>query len=277
MVEFNRPEDWDRAALPAYDLFELEKYDEFEVLPAVFTKRGCAFSCTYCPYSKLEGKRYRLKSPARVLAEVRHILQHTTCRRVSFCDNSFNVPRKHAEALCRAFIDESLDFNWETGDLKPIGVTDNFCHLMEDSGCFHVNLAIESASATMLQRMKRGYTVQKVRESIEALSRSNIPFGASIMFGAPGETPETIAETLSVLDDYDIPSIWITIGVYLWTDYQDIVVEARQNGFLKDDKELFAGAVYLSPELPKSYLEDLLAILRSKKGYQVQFNNLDRE
>ncbi len=268
-----RVKDWEHMALPAYDLFDMEKYAEYKIDPAIFTKRGCAFACTFCPYSKLEGKRYRLKSPERVLAEIRHIRRHTTSRRVMVCDNSFNVPRQHAEDLCRAFIGEQLDFSWGSGDLKPIGVTADFCRLLEDSDCFYVNLALESASATMLQRMRRGYTVRQVRAALDALSRSKIPFGASALFGAPGETPETIAETLAVLSDYHFPNgVWVTLGIYMWTDYQDIVAEARQTGLLKDDKELFSGAVYLSPGLPKSYLKELLVTLRAKPGYKVQFN-----
>ncbi len=270
----SRPvEDLDSAALPAYDVFDLEKYAERNITPAIFTKRGCAFACTFCPYSKLEGKRYRLKSPGRVLAEVHHVLRHTAGRRVMFCDNSFNVPRRHAEALCRAFIADQLDFGWGTGDLKPIGVTDEFCRLLEASGCFYVNLAIESASETMLRRMQRGYTVRQVRESLDTLSRAKIPFGASLLFGAPGETPETIAETLEVLDGYHLPhGVWVTLGAYLWTDYQDIVWETRRSGHLRDDKELFSGAVYVSPDLSKPYLEQLLGTLRARPGYQVQFN-----
>jgi radical SAM superfamily enzyme YgiQ (UPF0313 family) len=144
---------------------------------------------------------------------------------------------------------------------------------METSGCFYVNLSIESGSEAMLKSMKRGYTVRQVRDSLEALNRSKIPFGASLMLGAPGETPETIAETLSLLDEYKIPNgIWVTIGVYLWTDYQDIVTEARRTGYLKDDKELFSGAVYLSPGLPRSYLGELPDMLRTRHNYSVQFN-----
>ena len=268
-----RVKDLNSTALPAYELFNLEKYAEQNITPAIFTKRGCAFACTFCPYSKLEGKRYRLKSPERVLAEIRHLQQHTTSRQIMFCDNSFNVPRRHAQALCRAFIEAQLDFSWGTGDLKPIGVTDDFCRLLEDAGCFYVGLAFESASASMLQRMKRGYSVQQVRESLDALSRSKIPFGASVLLGAPGETPETIAETLAVLDDYHIPNgVWVTIGVYLWTNYQDVVAEARQAGLLRDDRELFSGAVYLSPDLPPPYLKELLEMLRARPGYKVQFN-----
>jgi radical SAM superfamily enzyme YgiQ (UPF0313 family) len=266
-------QDLDRQALPAYDLVDWELYAGRNITPAILTKRGCAFSCTYCPYSQLEGRRYRLKSTGRILSEARQILQNTHNGKVMFCENNFNAPRQHAEAICKALIAEKAGFQWGTGDLRPAGITDDFCQLMEDSGCTSVSLSIETASEEMLKSTKRGYTVQQVRKSLEALSRGKIPFGASLMLGAPGETPETIAETLSVLDDYHIPSgVWVTIGVYMWTDLQDIVAEARRAGVLKDDKELFNGAVYLSPGLPRSYLRELPDRLRLRQGYAVQFN-----
>lgn len=266
----------DEMALPAYDLFDLPRYAEFKVTPAIITKRGCAFDCSYCPYAKLEGKRYRLKSPERVLAEVAHTLQFAPGRRILFCDNSFNAPQAHAERLCRAFIDGGLDFQWGSGDIKPLGVTDEFCRLLEDSGCYYVNLAVESASDPMLKRMRRGYTAGHVRQALESLSRSQVAWGASLMLGAPGETPETIAETLEVMRDYAAPlGVWVTVGVYLWTDYQDVVGELRQAGVLQNE-DLFAGLVYLSPELSEAYLGALVGELRSRAGYAVQFNLSER-
>jgi radical SAM superfamily enzyme YgiQ (UPF0313 family) len=266
-------EDLNQQALPAYDLFDMEKYAAYGVTPAIFTKRGCVFKCTFCPYSKLEGKGYRLKSSERVLAEIQYIRQHSASQRVMFCDNSFNVPKPHAESICRALITRGMDVQWGTGDLKPVGITDDFCRLMDDSGCFYANLAIESAAEEMLKQMKRGYTVRQVRTSLETMSRSGIPFGVSLMFGAPGETPETIAETLRVMADYDIPNgVWVTIGVYLWTALQDIVADLQNAGKLNDQQDLFSGEVYLSSALSKTYLEELLADLHSKPGYQVQVN-----
>ncbi len=266
-------QDLDSQALPAYDLLGWQPYAEKNIVPAIFTKRGCAFSCTYCPYSKLEGKSYRLKSPRRVIAEAKHILKSTNAGMVRFCDNNFNAPYQHAQAICEALIAEKAEFQWGTGDLRPVGVTADFCHLMENSGCTYVNLAMESASEGMLKSMQRGYTVKQVRHSLESLSRSKIPFSASLMLGAPGETPETIAESLSVLNDYSIPNnVWVTIGIYMWTDYQDILAQARREGILKDDKDLFRGAVYLSPGLPKSYLLELLEMLQTRQNYSVQFN-----
>lgn len=265
--------DLESTALPAYDLFDLPAYAERKITPAIFTKRGCAFDCSYCPYSKLEGKRYRLKSPQRVLEEIRHVLRHNPGRRILFCDNSFNSPPGHAEGLCRALIQEGLDFQWGSGDLKPVGVTPAFCRLLEDSGSYYVNLAVETASERMLKSMRRGYTVRQVRQALESLSRSSLPFSASLMLGAPGETPETIAETLEVMKDYTLPlGVWVTVGVYLWTDYQDIAVDLRRTGVMREEQSMFSGVVYLSPALNEPYLDDLLVTLRAKPSYQVQVN-----
>jgi hypothetical protein len=125
---------------------------------------------------------------------------------------------------------------------------------MADAGCDSVNLAIESASEEMLKQMKRGYTVRQVRESIEALSRSGLPFSASLMI------------------DCEIPNgVWVTIGVYLWTDLQDIVSDLRKAGML-EGVDLFSGRVYLPPVLTRSYMEDLLKELKARPGFQVQVN-----
>jgi tRNA A37 methylthiotransferase MiaB len=131
----------------------------------------------------------------------------------TFCDNSFNVPKKHAEAICREIIDRKLDIRWGTGALKPIGITDDFCRLLLDSGCGYINLAVKTASEKMLQSGKRGYHVGDVEKALACFGRSDIPFGSSLMFGAPGETPETISETCEVIDRFQIPlEIWVTMA-----------------------------------------------------------------
>lgn len=266
-------EDLNAAPLPAYDLFDLDRHAAKGITPAILTKRGCALNCIYCPYSRLEGKHYRLKTPERILAEMEHIREHSSCRRVMFCDNNFNVPGSHAAAICRLLSTRAAGMQWGTGDLRPAGVTPEFVKLMIDSGCFYLNLAIESASDDMLRRLKRGYTAGQVRHALEALDRSGFRYGASLMLGAPGETPETIRETLRVLDDYAIPNgVWVTIGIYMWTDLQPFVAEMRGRGEL-EGRDLFAGQVYGSPALSRPFLDDLLVELRSKAGYQVQVNH----
>jgi radical SAM superfamily enzyme YgiQ (UPF0313 family) len=265
--------DLDQTAFPAYELFDLEHYQRQGIAPGILTKRGCAFQCTYCPYRSLEGARYRLKTPSRVVNEIVHIQRLSTSDRIMFCENNFNVPKPHAEAICREILARKLEIHWGTGDLRPMNITEDFCQLMKESGCNYLNLSIESGSKKMLRLMQRGYTLGDACQSLACLEKAGIPFGVSLMIGAPGETPETVAESLALIDRFHIPlGTWVTIGICLWTPLQKVLQEARSAGQLGDDSELFAGSTYLSPELPEKYMRALIETLQSKQGVAVQVN-----
>jgi radical SAM superfamily enzyme YgiQ (UPF0313 family) len=208
-----------------------------------------------------------------VVDEIEHIQRAKEPRMFTFCDNSFNVPKKHAEAICREILDRELDIKWYTGALKPLGITDDVCRLFKESGCISINLAVETASAKMLKKMRRGYTVDHIKQTLTSLNDSDFPFGISLLFGAPGETPETIAETFDLIDSFSVPQgIWVTIGICLWTHHQKVLDDARQDGQFKDDKELFDGAYYISPELGKNYMIELIESLSTREDCTVQVN-----
>lgn len=268
----------DDTALPAYELFDLEHYAEKKIATGIFTKRGCAFRCTFCPYSSLEGTRYRLKSPARVVDEIVHIQQTGPVAQFDFCDNSFNVPKAHAEAICREIVTRNLEIAWSTGGLKPIGITDDMCRLFKNSGCTGLGLAAESASETMLKRMHRGYRAEQVRQALSCLSRSGIPHGVSVLIGAPGETPDTISETFAVIDSFPSLSwLWVSIGLNLWTHHQPVLEDARRDGQLRNGDNLFDEVNYISPELPKAYMLELIASLKQRNNCYFQVNKLCAE
>jgi radical SAM superfamily enzyme YgiQ (UPF0313 family) len=272
-VSRERIKDLDETAYPAYDLFDVDAYSQRDIPFALFTKRGCPFGCTFCPHSSLEGTSYRLKSPERVINEIEHIIKTTNFSTINFADNSFNCPKPHAEKICNAIIDNDLDIRWRSGAIKPLSVTKDLCRLMKASGCDYVGLSIETASEKMLKNMHRGYRVDDIKEALHNLSYSGIPFGLSILLGAPGETPETISETFDVIDQFPmVQGVWVGIGLFLWTHHQKVLDQARSDGQLTDDKELFDGAYYISPELPKIYMLDLVESLQNKEKYTLQVN-----
>ena len=277
-IQRDRISNLDGTAYPAYDLFEYNKYNQQNVAYAVYSKRGCAFRCTFCPHSSLEGTRYRLKPPERVVNEIEYVIEATKSNRINFCDNSFNCPKPHAEAICKEIIKRQLKLKWRSGAIKPLKITKDFCGLMKESGCDYIGLSIETASEKMLENMNRGYSVSDIREALDNLSNSDITFGLSILIGAPGETPETISETFDIVDSYPmIDSIWINIGLYLWTHHQAVLEVARKDGQLKNEQELFDGAYYISPELPKPYMIKFIESMRAKRNCAVQVNKPYKE
>jgi hypothetical protein len=258
----------DATAFPAYELFDLDRYYEHNISPAILTKRSCALATPTAPIAP-EGPPNEVTWG--VVDEIEHLLRLKP--KMVMSPNNFNVPRQHAEAICCEIIARKLELHWGTGDLRPTGVTDDFCGLLRESGCSYANLSIESGSDEMLRRMKRGYTAAQVRQALSSLERAKIPFGASLMIGAPGETPETVAESLALLEDYSIPlGTWVTIGICLWTPRQAVLKEAQRAGQFHEDRELFQGANYMSPQLPKDFMIELIETLKTKKGYSVQVN-----
>ncbi len=265
--------DLDHTAFPAYDLFDNAKYNDQNIAYALYTKRGCAFRCTFCPHSSLEGTRYRLKSPKRVADEIEHVMKSANATSINFCDNNFNFPKKHAVAICEEIIERRLQVRWKSGSIRPLRITKNFCKLMKESGCEYVGLSIESASERILLNMNRHYTTDDIREALDNLSETDIPVGLSLMIGGPGETPDTISETFNVIDSYPkIQNIWINIGLNLWTDHQSLLSDARKDGQLKDERQLFDGAYYISSELPEDYMNNLIESLKKRKNCFVQVN-----
>ena len=153
-----------------------------------------------------------------------------------------------------------------------MGITDDFCQLLKDSGCDYLNLSVESGSERMLQCMQRGYTVEDVRQSLACLEKAGIPFGASLMIGAPGETPETVAESLALIDSFTIPlGTWVTVGICLWTPRQEVLAIARQAGQLTDDRRLFERPIISRQNCPRSYMIRLIETLGRRK-VSVQVN-----
>ncbi len=78
---------------------------------------------------------------------------------------------------------------------------------------------------------------------------------------------------LDLIDSFSIPEgIWVSIGICLWTHHQAVLDDARKAGQLDQDQELFDGAYYISPELPKDYMIDLIGSLRTREDCTVQVN-----
>lgn len=263
----------DSNANPAYELFDVKQYQDKSMSFGIYSKRGCPFNCVFCPHNNLEQKKYRLKSAKKVVDEIEWIKKQTGMMKFNFCDNSFNVPKKHSEAICNELLDRDINIMWQTGSLKPIGITDELLTLYKSSGAHYINIAIESCSEEMLKNMHWGYKIKQVEKALQAFIKSDIPFGISILIGGMGETKETIEETFIFLDRFpEIGDIWVSIGLCLWTDFQDLVKTLRQTDEQYKSADYFNGKYYLSPFLEKEYMIDFIQMINSRKEIEYQVN-----
>ncbi|MDR4497085.1 MAG: radical SAM protein [Candidatus Scalindua sp.] len=174
--------------LPAY-------VSRFSPIP-IQTKLGCHFKCVYCTYRKIEGEDYRLCDPQTIAAEIVE-LEKRGVGDLEFVDNVFNSPYDHAIALCDSIRKVRTNIRLQTVELNPLFVDDNLIGVMEHAGFVGIGITVESAADAVLERLKKGFTAKDVYKSSESIARHQIPCLWIFMFGGPGETEETVLETLA--------------------------------------------------------------------------------
>jgi radical SAM PhpK family P-methyltransferase len=161
------------------------------------TARSCAFNCSFCNYPTRAGK-LSFASLEAIRKELDSIHEVPQIKNVVFIDDTFNVPLGRFKDICRLIIDRGYNFNWfsyfrcSNSDAEAV-------ELMAKSGCKGVFLGIESGSPRILENMNKAATIEKYSDGIRLLRENNILTFASFIAGFPGETDETIRETIDFI------------------------------------------------------------------------------
>ncbi|MBV9927467.1 MAG: PhpK family radical SAM P-methyltransferase [Acidobacteria bacterium] len=161
------------------------------------TARSCAFNCSFCNYPTRAGK-LTLAGLDTVERELDSIRQLGQVRNVVFIDDTFNVPLPRFKELCRMMIRKGYGFDWFSY-FRCSNSDEEAIELMAESGCKGVFLGIESGSPAILANMNKAATIEKYDRGIKLLHDHGILTFASFIVGFPGETAETVAETVDFI------------------------------------------------------------------------------
>ncbi|HTY88914.1 MAG TPA: radical SAM protein [Candidatus Acidoferrum sp.] len=209
------------AALPAPALYRwvnhFAPYLRGDAGYPVQTKRGCPLRCTYCTYGRIEGERYRFLNPTAIAAEIEGALARGI-RDIEFVDSTFNLPVRHALEVLRTLRARGLQANYIGTGLNPRQLPDELLETMHAIGFRSVILTAESASDTMLANYQKNYRRDRLLAAAESLQRHGIRALWIFLLGGPGETRETVEQTLSFIAQY-VPSpnsVYITSGVRIY-------------------------------------------------------------
>lgn len=163
------------------------------------TARSCAFKCSFCNYPTRAGK-LTLASVDAIEQELDSMRDLGYVKNVVFIDDTFNVPLPRFKDICRLMIKKNYKFNWFSY-FRCSNSDEEAVELMAESGCRGVFLGVESGSPRILTNMNKAATVEKYVRGIEMLRQHNIITFASLIFGFPGETAETVGETINFITD----------------------------------------------------------------------------
>ena len=161
------------------------------------TARSCAFSCSFCNYPERAGK-LTLANIDTFEKELDSIRELGNVENLVFIDDTFNVPLERFKEMCRLMIRKDYGFNWFSY-FRCSNSDEEAIELMARSGCKGVFLGIESGSPTILKNMNKAATIEKYVKGMRLLHERGVLTFGSFIVGFPGETAETIAETVSFI------------------------------------------------------------------------------
>jgi radical SAM superfamily enzyme YgiQ (UPF0313 family) len=136
------------APMPAFHLLDIGQYNRLTVQ----TQRGCPWRCDFCAASIRISPTYKLKPPAKVVAEIRRIKELWAHPFIEFADDNSFVNKNHSKSLLRALAKEKV--RWFTETDVSVAEDDELLGLMRDSGCAQVLIGFESPSRVALDGME---------------------------------------------------------------------------------------------------------------------------
>ena len=237
--------DLDRFPLPEPSVFSLGAYDEDFWLP-VQTRRGCPLHCSYCSTSTIEGGFVRKRSPNVVVRWLSDWVK-TGLRRFYFVDNTFNLPPTYAKALCSALAATLPDIVWRC-ILYPGKIDVELVKLMASAGCREVSLGFESGSARILKGMNKRFNPDDVRAASQALADYGIRRMGFLMLGGPGETKESVQESLDFADSLNLDLVKVTVGIRIYP-YTALAKAAVEEGVITREDNLLVPRFYVTKGL----------------------------
>ena len=163
------------------------------------------------------------RTRAEIVWEIRSLLaQGIDCFHT--CDSEFNVPIGHAEAVCESIIGAGLDgrIAWYAY-ASPAAFTRRLAAQMRRAGCVGVNFGADSGSDAMLAALGRDFDTTCLAETVQICRDCGIISMFDILLGGPGETRETLAETLDLVakrERLTAPEL---------ADYKELAVNSASN------------------------------------------------
>ena len=245
--------DLDKLPLPDPSLWpDLSKKEE--VWMPVQTRRGCPLGCSYCSTGAIEGRPVRRRSP-EIIVQWMARWREAGIRQFYFLDNTFNLPLSYAKEICRKLIDYGLDIKWWS-IIYPKEVDEELAELMARSGCEHVSLGLESGSQQILKNMKKRFTLNEVRQISETFSNHGIRQMGFLLLGSPGETRQSVEESLVFADSLKLDSLKITPGVRIYP-HTSLAKIAKDEGVISPQDDLLLPKFYLAKGLEEWFPDTL--------------------
>jgi anaerobic magnesium-protoporphyrin IX monomethyl ester cyclase len=260
VVNFPRPfiKDLDDLPIPMHELLPLQEY-RMPLIKGPFTfivtSRGCPAGCTYCIKHVSYQYTARIRSPELIMEELWQ-LKKLGINNIHMYADLFTVNRDQVVDLCQRMIAENINLKW-TCNSRVDYVDEEMLKLMGQAGCWLISWGIESGSEQILKHAHKGAYPDKAERALVWAKKAGIKNWGYFIIGLPGETEETIQETIAFSKKLPLDiALFHVAAPYPGTPFFFEVVE---NGWFRpgtrwEQVDMDKGTVLDYPNLPAERL-----------------------
>ena len=198
--------------LPAYHLLKMDRYTNLQPtldqvnglsLP-IMTSRGCPYRCSYC--AQIMDRRWRMRSAEDVVREWQWLVEEQGAGEIGVLDDSFNINRQRVLDICDLLIEKKLNYMpWiMINGIRANLADEEVLGRMKAAGCIRTAFGVESGNQEILDSViKKKLTLDQVRQAFKAARSVGMETIGFFIIGMPGETEETMDETIRFACELD--------------------------------------------------------------------------
>ena len=199
----------------------------------IFSGRGCPNRCAFCSWPEnLMGREYRARSIQNVVDEMQYVEEELPAVREIFIeDDTFTIDRHRVRDICQEIQKRKLKVTWSCNARANLDL-ETMKH-MKRAGCRLLDVGYESGSDEILKRIRKGVTTDRMRQFAQDARRAGLMVLGDFIVGLPGETAETVKQTIRFAKELRPNLIQFAVATPLpGTQFYDW---ARAEGFLLTD------------------------------------------
>jgi len=193
------------------------------------TSRGCPFDCNFCTVTKTFGRKFRMQSPARILAEVKHALSQFRTRTIFFYDDNFTANRERISELCDLLLAEKITSNWTAQVRSDIARDPELIRKMSRAGCRCFYIGFESIDDATLKAMHKSQTREDIEKAIRTIHQQGVNIHGMFIFGNDTDTVDSLRATADFAIQHHIDTVqFMVLTPFPGTRIYDDIVAAQR-------------------------------------------------
>jgi radical SAM superfamily enzyme YgiQ (UPF0313 family) len=236
---------------------------------SIFTSRGCNGRCNFCVYpEQMFGRRQRQRSPENIVEEFKYIEKELPqVKEVLIDDDTFSFNQEHTVRFCELMIEKGINVPWTVESRANLKYETMV--MMKKAGCRLIVVGFESADNAVLKNMRKGLTVERMRQFVDDAKKAGIMIHSCFMAGNKGETKETLSKSLGFAKEINADTCqFFPLMVYPGTEAYEW---AKRSGYLITDnyrdwltKDGLHNCVISTPELSAKDLVEFCDYARKR-------------